>query len=56
MRDWPAFVEHVVRLARPGALIVLNETSFPFTKLDQVQGELERVAPGFAAYHEVLVQ
>ena len=54
MRDWPAFIEEMVRILRPGGLLVSVDSCLPFLVLDGVDGPMSRVAPGFAAYHDIL--
>ena len=54
IRNWPAFIDELVRVTRPGGLVVSVEVSFPFKERDKTWEETKISAPGFAAFVETM--
>ena len=54
MRDWKRFVEEVVRVTRPGGLIVLVEPRLPVMEEGRTEDQTARLFPGFTAFAKIM--
>ena len=56
MRDWPKFIEEVIRVTRPGGLVVFVEFSLPMGIYRATTYETEKEAPGAWAFADLMAR
>ncbi|EIW67923.1 hypothetical protein TREMEDRAFT_63811 [Tremella mesenterica DSM 1558] len=56
IRDWPQYINEMIRLVKPGGLFISHETSFPWVLQDQPDVDHWSIAPGFMAISECVAR
>ncbi|ORX38292.1 hypothetical protein BD324DRAFT_680041 [Kockovaella imperatae] len=56
MRNWPKFIEEVIRVTRPGGLVVFIEPNLPMGLYKSTAEETRAVTPGAYAFADVMAR